>query len=66
MTGLRSPRATRVRISAGKQGSPYVTLRLIARMRRFELFAVVYLRIFRRDIIKYAAIMIISRARVGR
>jgi len=43
-----------------------VTLRLIARMRRFEHFAVVYLRIFRRDIIKYAAIMIISRARVGR
>jgi len=42
-----------------------VTLRLIARMRRFARVAAAYLRIFLRQIINYAAIMIMPQAVLG-
>jgi len=41
-----------------------VTLHLIARMRRFARVTAAYLRISSHDIINYAAIMIMPRARV--
>jgi hypothetical protein len=43
-----------------------VTLRVIARMRRFARAAAAYLRIILQQIIKYAAIMITPRPALGR
>lgn len=49
-------------INQRMNNKPRVTLRLIARMRRFARATAAYLRISRRDIINYAAIMIMPRA----